>query len=88
MAQVNKTRTAAELQNPDLNYFIAYRINVNETDVSKIEDALKKQRNTFASNQTNINNRLVELINNVCPIKDMKAYKQYTGPLFFIHMFK
>ena len=63
MAQVNKTRTAAELQNPDLNYFIAYRINVNETDVSKIEDALKKQRNTFASNQTNINNRLVELIN-------------------------
>ena len=32
--------------------------------------------------------QLVELVNNVCPIKDMKAYKQYTGPLFFIHMFK
>ena len=32
--------------------------------------------------------KLVELINNVCPIKDMKAYKQYTGALFFIHMFK
>ena len=63
MAQVNKTRTAAELQNPDLNYFIAYRINPKETDVTKIEDAMKKKRNTFASNQTNINNRLVELIN-------------------------
>ena len=33
-------------------------------------------------------NKLVELINSVCPIKDIKAYKQYTGPLFFIHMFK
>lgn len=33
-------------------------------------------------------NQLVELVNNVCPIKDMKVYKQYTGPLFFIHMFK
>ena len=33
-------------------------------------------------------NKLVELINSVSPIKDIKAYKQYTGPLFFIHMFK
>ncbi|MCH5159957.1 MAG: hypothetical protein J1F66_03815 [Clostridiales bacterium] len=32
--------------------------------------------------------RLIEAINNVCPIKDMKSYKQYTGPLFFIYMFK
>ena len=32
--------------------------------------------------------KLVEFINNVCPIKDIKAYKQYTGPFFFIHMFK
>lgn len=32
--------------------------------------------------------KLVEFINNVCPIKDIKAYKQYTGPLFFIYMFK
>lgn len=32
--------------------------------------------------------KLVEYINNVCPIKDIKAYKQYTGPLFFFHMFK
>ncbi|MBQ3019987.1 MAG: hypothetical protein IJD77_05320 [Clostridia bacterium] len=32
--------------------------------------------------------KLIELINNVVPIKDMKAYKQYTGPFFFIHMFR
>ena len=32
--------------------------------------------------------KLIEAINNACPIKDMKAYKQYTGPFFFIHMFK
>lgn len=32
--------------------------------------------------------KLVELINNACPIKDMKAYQQYTGPFFFLHMFK
>ena len=32
--------------------------------------------------------KLIDAINNVCPIKDMKAYKQYTGPFFFIHMFK
>ena len=32
--------------------------------------------------------KLIEKINNVCEIKDMKAYKQYTGKLFFIYMFK
>ena len=32
--------------------------------------------------------KLIEAINSVCPIKDMKAYKQYTGPFFFIYMFK
>lgn len=32
--------------------------------------------------------KLIDAINNICPIKDMKAYKQYTGPFFFIHMFK
>ncbi|MCH5148684.1 MAG: hypothetical protein J1G05_04910 [Clostridiales bacterium] len=32
--------------------------------------------------------KLIDAINSVCPIKDMKAYKQYTGPFFFIHMFK
>lgn len=33
-------------------------------------------------------NKLIKSINNTCTIKDMKAYNQYTGPFFFIHMFK
>ena len=32
--------------------------------------------------------KLIEAIDKSCTIKDMKAYKQYTGPFFFIHMFK
>lgn len=32
--------------------------------------------------------KLVEKINNVCLIKDINSYKKYTGPLFFIYMFK
>lgn len=32
--------------------------------------------------------KLINAINEVCPIKDMKCYRQYTGPFFFIHMFK
>ncbi len=31
---------------------------------------------------------LIDKINAVTPIKDMKEYKQYTGPLFFLAMFK
>ncbi len=61
MAAPSKVRTAAELQNPDLNYFIAFKINVDETDLTKIEEAIKKKRNTFAREQSVINSRLVEL---------------------------
>lgn len=32
--------------------------------------------------------KLIDAISGVCTIKDMKAYKQYTGPFFFIYMFK
>lgn len=32
--------------------------------------------------------KLIEAINAVCSIKDMKAYKTYTGPFFFFAMFK
>lgn len=32
--------------------------------------------------------KLINAINAVCPISDMKAYKQYTGPFFFLHIFK
>lgn len=31
---------------------------------------------------------LVEYISSACGIADMKAYKQYTGPFFFLAMFK
>lgn len=31
---------------------------------------------------------LIEKINSVTEIKDMKAYKSYTGPFFFLAMFK
>lgn len=59
---VNKNiRSAVELNNPDLNYFIAFRIDPTETDIKKIEQALIKKRNTFAAQQTVINSRLVEL---------------------------
>lgn len=32
--------------------------------------------------------KLIEKINNVTEIKNMKEYKQYTGPFFFLAMFK
>ena len=31
---------------------------------------------------------LVESLEKVCLVEDKKAYYQYTGPFFFIHMFK
>ena len=32
--------------------------------------------------------KLIEKINAVTPIQDMKEYNHYTGPFFFIYMFK
>lgn len=32
--------------------------------------------------------KLIELIDAICPIKDMKAYKKYTGGFWFLSMFK
>lgn len=61
MATPTKTRTALELQNPDLNYYIAFKIEPKVTDVAKIDEAIKKKRNTFAKDQSVINSRLVEL---------------------------
>lgn len=61
MAAPTKTRTALELQNPNLNYYIAFKIDPKVTDVSKIDEAIKKKRNTFAKDQSVINSRLVEL---------------------------
>lgn len=38
--------------------------------------------------KSELGKHFVESLNKVCPIKDMKAYKQFTGPFYFIHMFK
>ena len=38
--------------------------------------------------KSEVGKKLIESISNVVAIDDMKAYKQYTGPFFFIHMFK
>lgn len=42
MALANPFRTAEELRDPLFNYFIAFKINLKETDVSKIEPQIKK----------------------------------------------
>ena len=61
MALVSKVRTELELKNPDLNYFIAFKIDLKEKDVDKIREAVKRKRNTFAASQTVINSRLNDL---------------------------
>ena len=38
--------------------------------------------------KSEVGKKLIENINKVVEIKDMKAYKQYTGPFFFFAMFK
>lgn len=58
---VLKQRTAEELQNPDLNYYIAFNIPLDETNVKKIEEALISKRKTFARVVTPTNMRLIEL---------------------------
>ena len=71
MAQNKKIRSQVEMNNPDLNYFIAFKINTKETDVTKIKDALTKKRNTFAAQQTVINyiKKLNNFLNKVLHIK-------------------
>lgn len=57
----SKYRTSDELQNEELNYYIAFGIDITETNTKKIEEALNKKRSTFARNVTPINIRLNEL---------------------------
>lgn len=38
--------------------------------------------------KSDLGKKLIEKINSVTEIVDMKSYKQYTGPFFFIAMFK
>ena len=58
---VLKQRTPEELKNPELNYFIAFDIELTETNVKKIEEALNSKRKTFARVVTPITTRLIEL---------------------------
>ncbi|MBE6530018.1 MAG: hypothetical protein E7680_05415 [Ruminococcaceae bacterium] len=58
---VSKIRTNEELQNPDLNYFIAFNIEPTETNVKKIEDALNEKRKSFTRTVTATSTRLNEL---------------------------
>ncbi len=41
MAQVSPFRTAEELKNPEYNYFIAFKIDLSETDKNKIDAKIK-----------------------------------------------
>lgn len=56
-----KYRLPDELQNPELNYYIAFDIEPTETNIKKIEEALNKKRSTFARTVTPITTRLNEL---------------------------
>lgn len=56
-----KYRLPDELQNSELNYYIAFGIEPTETNVKKIEEALNKKRSTFARTVTPITTRLNEL---------------------------
>lgn len=38
--------------------------------------------------KSEVGKKLIEKINTVTEVKDMKAYKQYTGPFFIFAMFK
>lgn len=57
-----------------------------------LQCALNDKVLTFCSPRkiwkSNEGKKLIEIINNVTPIIDMKEYNHYTGKLFFIYMFK
>ena len=61
MAQANPQRTPEELNNPSFNYFIACKINVNETNSTKIGEAIKAATSSTAGSVES--RRLLELKN-------------------------
>ena len=69
MAQVNPRRTEEELNNPNYNYFIAFKIDANENDVAKINDtvnaALRTTSGTVESRRLNeLRNDCLEIMCN------------------------
>ncbi len=83
MATTNLQRTAEELKNPDLNYFIAFKIDLKEIDKAKIEQKIK-----IALGQTDcsiIQRRLWELKDDIIQVMcndavfDGVSYKPNAG---------
>lgn len=66
MAQVLAQRTPEELGNPEYNYFIAFKIDLKETDKSKIETRIKTALSSTSG--TIVGRRLNELKNDVLEV--------------------
>lgn len=85
MAQANPIRTADELRDPLFNYFIAFKINLKETDKTKIEPQIKK---VLSDPKGSVQSRrLLELKNDILEIMcndsvydaQSNSYKQNAG---------
>ena len=66
MIQTNPIRTADELKDSSFNYFIAFKINIKETDKAKIESQIKRILNTVIGSIQS--RRLLELKNDIMEI--------------------
>ena len=66
MAQVNSQRTKEELNNIEYNYFIIFRIDIKETNPTKIETAIKDA--LCSSSGSVFSRRLFELKNDIFEI--------------------
>lgn len=66
MAQVSLQRTPDELKNPELNYFIAFKIDIKETDKAKIEPKIKTELSKTGG--TLVQRRLIELKHDIIEI--------------------
>lgn len=66
MAAVGLQRTPDELKNPDFNYYIAFKIDLNEVDKAKIEPIIKKALSNTGGSLTI--RRLIELKNDIIQI--------------------
>ena len=63
MAQWNLQRTAEELKNPKFNYYIAFNIDLKESDKTKIEQKIKTELGNTKG--TILQRRLIELKNDI-----------------------
>lgn len=66
MATANSQRTSAELNNPEYNYFIAFKIELNEVNKGKIEANIKTV--TGSPKGDLLTRRLIELKNDAIEI--------------------